>query len=73
MEKSKRRFRNTFKFFNNDINKFILLLRKGIYPYEYMDEWDKFIEITLPEKNNFYSNLSIKDITYLGYNHTKRV
>ena len=33
-----KRFKNTFKFSKNDINKFILLLRKRIYPYEYMDE-----------------------------------
>ena len=29
-------FPNIYKFCNNDINKFILLLRKGGYPYEYM-------------------------------------
>ena len=37
-EEFKKRFKSTFKFSNNDINKFILLLRKGVYPYEYMDE-----------------------------------
>ena len=37
-DKLKKRFKNTFKFSNNDINKFILLLRKGVYPYEYMDD-----------------------------------
>ena len=37
-EELKIRFKNTFKFSNNDINKFILLLRKGVYCYEYMDE-----------------------------------
>ena len=36
-EKLKKKFKNTFKFSNNDINKIILLLRKGVYPYEYMD------------------------------------
>ena len=46
-------FRNTFKFSNNDINKSTLLLRKGVHPYEYMDEWEKFNETSLPEKNNF--------------------
>ena len=30
-EKLKKRFGNTFKFSNNDINKFILLLTKGVY------------------------------------------
>ena len=34
----KKKFKNTFKFPNKDINKFILLLRKGVYPYEYMDD-----------------------------------
>ena len=38
---------NTCKFCNNDINKFILLLRKGVYPNEYMDSWERFNETTL--------------------------
>ena len=46
----------------------ILLLRKIVCPYEYMDQWEKFIE-TLPEKEDFYSNLKIEDITDLDYNH----
>ena len=45
-EESKKRFKNTFKFTNNDINKFILLLRKEVYPSEYMDKWEKFYETT---------------------------
>ena len=48
--KLKKRFKNTFNFSNNDINKFILLLRKGAYAYEYMDAWKNFNETTLPEK-----------------------
>ena len=39
---------NAYKFCNNDINKFILLLRKGVYPCEYMDSWERFT--TLPLK-----------------------
>ena len=36
--KLRKRFKNIFKFSNDEINKFILLLRKGVFPYEYMDE-----------------------------------
>ena len=28
----------------------MLLLRKGVYPYEYMDEWEKFNETSLPQR-----------------------
>ena len=52
-EELKKRFKNTFKFSDNDINKFILLLRKGVYPYEYMDDWEKFNQTTLPEKEEY--------------------
>ena len=67
----KKRFRNTFKFSNNDINKFILLLRKGVYSYEHMDEWEKFNKTTLPQKEEFYSNLNVEDITDANCMHAK--
>ena len=69
----KKKFKNTFKFFNNDINNLILLLRKGFYPYEYMDDWEKFIETTLAEKEEFYSSLSMEEFTDADYMHGKRV
>ena len=72
-EELKKRFKNTIKFFNNDVNKFILLLRKVIYPYEYMDEWEKFNETSLPEKEEFFSNLNMEDITDADYMHAKSV
>ena len=53
-EELKRRVKKTFKFSNNDINKFILLLRKGVYPYEYMDDWERFNGISFPGKDEFY-------------------
>ena len=70
-EKLKEIFKNTFKFSNNDINEFIFLLRKGVYPYEYIDDWEKFNETSLPEKEEFYSNLNMEDITDAGYMHEK--
>ena len=37
-----KKFPNTYQFCNEDVNKFVPLLRKGAYPYEYMDSWEKF-------------------------------
>ena len=37
-----------YKFCSSDLNKFFLLLGKGIYPYEYMDSWERFDENTIP-------------------------
>ena len=50
-----------------------MLLRKGAYPYEYMDDWEKFNETTLLEKEEFYSNLNMEYITDADYIHAKRV
>ena len=63
----------TYLRFNNDMNKFILLSKKGIYPYEYMDHGEKFTETTLNKKDEFYSKLNMKDITDADYMHAKRV
>ena len=41
---------NTYDFCKRDINEFILLLRKGVYPYECMDSWNRFSETSLPDK-----------------------
>ena len=54
-----RRFANISEFCNGDINKFILLLRKRVYLYEYMDSWERFDEILLPRKEDFHSSVNI--------------
>ena len=67
------RFTNTYKFCDNDLDKFIMLLRKGVYPYEYIDEWDKFNEKVLPGKESFYSNLTLENISEIDYAHANNV
>ena len=71
-EKLKKWFKNTFNFSNNDINKVIFLLRKAVYPYDYISDWEKCIEAT-PEKEEFYSNLNMEDITDAEYMHAEGV
>ena len=68
-----KKFKNTYSFCNSDLNKFILLLRKGVYPYEYMDSWEKFNEKSLPSKEDFYSNLNMEDIDDIDYRHGNNV
>ena len=48
------------------------MLRKGVYPYEYMDDWERFNETILPEKEELYINLNMEDITDVDYMHAKR-
>ena len=54
-------------------NKRKLLLKKGIYPYEYMDSFERFDETQLPEKEKFFSSLSGKGITDEEYAHAQKV
>ena len=68
-----KKFKNRYSFCNNDLNKFILLLRKGVYPYEYMDSWEKFNETSLPIKEDFYSHLNMEDIEDIDYRHANNV
>ena len=62
-----KRFYNTYQLSKNDINKFKLLLRKGVYPYEYMNSWKRFNETELPSKHKFYRILNLEDISEDDY------
>ena len=68
-----KKFKNTYSFCNNDLKKFALLLRKGVYPYEYADTWERFSEISLPSKEDFYSNLNMEDVSDIDYKHANNV
>ena len=50
-----------------------MLLRKGVYCYEYMDTWEKFDETSLPDKKSFYSSLTMKNISDIDYRHGNNV
>ena len=52
---------------------FILLLQKGVYPYEYMDEWEKINKTSLAKTEDFYSHLNMEDIIAADYVQAKRV
>ena len=49
-----------------------LMARKGVYPYDYMDSFEKF-NSPLPTKEDFYSILNNKDISKEDYQHVKNV
>ena len=66
-------FPNTYQFCNGDLNKFVFLLKKGVYPYECMDSWEKFDETSLPPKEDFYRELNLEGISDKDYAHALNV
>ena len=72
-ETLKEQFSNTYRFSNLDKNKFILVLQKGVYSYEHMNDWGKFSETSLREKEEFYSHLNRDNISDADYTNAKRV
>ena len=48
-------------------------MRKGVYPLEYMDNWERFNEMSLPSKESFYSNLNMENIDDIDYRHGNNV
>ena len=49
------------------------MLRKGVYPYKYMDNWERFNQTSLPSKESFYSNLNMENIEDIDYRHGNNV
>ena len=64
-------FQNTSKFYEG--KQLDLLLRKGVYPYDYMDSLQKLDETQLPPKEAFYSTLSGEGISDEDYEHAQKV
>ena len=62
-----------YQFCNGDLNKIVQLLRKGVYPYEYMDSWEKFNENSIPHKEAYYSKLNEEDISNADYAHVQNL
>ena len=56
-----KKFPNMHQFCNRHINQFVLLLRRVVYLYEYMDSWKRFDETSLLNKKAFYSKLNSED------------
>ena len=50
-----------------------MLLRKGVYLFDYLGYWEKFNEIKLPRKEEVYSNVDMEEITDADYKYGKRV
>ena len=64
-------FNNLKRHYTGD--KFNLVKRKGVYPYEYMDSLERFNETKLPAKESFYSRLTEEDISDEDYTHARKV
>ena len=62
------KFPNTYQ-----LNIKVILLRKGVYPYEYMDSWERFNDKSLPTIECFYSELNKECITKEEYEHALKV
>ena len=57
----------------NTIDDLDLLTEKGVYPYDYMDCWDRFDETKLLPKDAFYSKLTGTHISDDDYERANRV
>ena len=67
------KFPRVYQFFNGNLQKFFLLLRRGVYPYECMDSWEKIDETSLPPEEDFYSELNFEGNSDEDYAHAQNV
>ena len=73
LEKLVNNMENHKFYVKKEFNKTDLISRKGVYPYDYMDCFDKFSEEKLPPKEKFYNRLNGSYISDEDYNHARNV
>ena len=66
------RFPNTYKLSDNNIKKFMLLLRKGVYSYEYMGSWENFKEPVPSDKKYYYRKFNDANISDSNIEHVEK-
>ena len=65
--------RNLIGFEDYSESQYELLMRKGVYPYEYVSSMDRFEKTQLPAPEAFYSSLNMPNISDDDYQHTQLV
>ena len=58
-----------FKHLKTEFKSHELLIRKGVYPYDYVDSPEKLCDTRLPPREAFFSQLSQQDIMEQDYQH----
>ena len=66
-------FKNLKRAFGNHESTLELLTRKGVYPYDYMDGFERFKERQLPDREKFYNKLMDEHLSEDDYAHAKKV
>ena len=69
----KKGFGNTRKSTNHGISNIFLFLWKNVHQFEYIDDWEKLNETSLPEKEDFYSHLNKEGIADTDYMQAKGI
>ena len=67
---SREDLKETVRFFGEKID---LVSRKGVYPYEFMDDFEKFKKQSLPKKTSFFSRLKQEKISEEDFLHAQKV
>ena len=67
------KFLRMYQFRNDDLDKFVLLLRKVAYPQEYIKSWERSNQTSLPPKKYIYSKLTLEDISDKDYSYDQKV